>query len=193
MWGDYWNKFAGLRLYLSYMIGHPGKKLTFMGCEFGQFIEWREYEDLEWELIDKFDMHKKAHIFFRDINKFYKENKALWELDYDRKGFKWIDADNSKQSIFIFIRRIKNKEDTFIFICNFTPVVYHDFRVGVPYNGEYLEVFNSDSNLFGGSNQLNFEVIESEEVKYHNEEQSMLVKVPPMATSVFKVSKFINK
>ena len=193
MWGDYWNKFAGLRLYLSYMIGHPGKKLTFMGCEFGQFIEWREYEELDWQLIDNFDMHKKTHIFFKEINKFYKENKALWELDYDREGFKWIDANNSNQSIFIFVRQSKNIEDTLIFICNFTPVVYHDFRIGVPYHGEYLEVFNSDSNLFGGSNQLNLEIIESEEFKYHNELYSMSINIPPMAASIFKISKFKNK
>lgn len=193
MWGDYWNKFAGLRLYLSYMIGHPGKKLTFMGCEFGQFIEWREYEELDWKLIDNFDMHKKTHTFFKEINKFYKENKALWELDYEREGFRWIDANNVNQSIFIFIRKSKNIEDTLIFICNFTPVVYHDFRIGIPYNGEYLEVFNSDSNLFGGSNQLNLEIIESEEFKYHNESYSMLIKIPPMAASIFKISKFKNK
>ena len=175
------------------MIGHPGKKLIFMGCEFGQFIEWREYEELDWKLIDNFDMHKKTHTFFKEINKFYKENKALWELDYEREGFRWIDANNVNQSIFIFIRKSKNIEDTLIFICNFTPVVYHDFRIGVPYNGEYLEVFNSDSNLFGGSNQLNLEIIESEEFKYHNESYSMLIKIPPMAASIFKISKFKNK
>lgn len=193
MWGDYWNKFAGLRLYLSYMMGHPGKKLTFMGCEFGQFIEWREYEELEWGLINNFEMHRKTHVFFREINKFYKENKALWELDYDKNGFQWIDANNSNQSIFIFIRRSENVEDTLIFICNFTPVVYHDFRIGVPYYGEYLEVFNSDCNIFGGSNQLNFKIIKSEEVEYHSKQYSILIKVPPMATSIFKISKFINK
>lgn len=189
MWGDYWNKFAGLRLYLAYMMGHPGKKLTFMGCEFAQFIEWREYEELEWKLIDNFDMHKKTQVFFKEINKFYKENRALWELDYDKFGFEWIDADNSNQSIFTFIRRSSNVEDTLIFICNFTPVVYHNFRVGVPYNANYKEIFNTDSNLFGGSNQLNEELIVSEEVKYHNKPYSISLKVPPMATSILKYQK----
>ena len=189
MWGDYWNKFAGLRLYLAYMMGHPGKKLTFMGCEFAQFIEWREYEELEWKLIDNFEMHKKTQVFFKEINKFYKENRALWELDYDTLGFEWIDADNSNQSIFIFIRRSSNVEDTLIFICNFTPVVYHDFRIGVPYNATYKEIFNTDSDLFGGSNQLNEKLIVSEEIKYHNKPYSISLKVPPMATSILKYQK----
>jgi 1,4-alpha-glucan branching enzyme len=188
MWGDYWNKFAGLRLYLAYMMGHPGKKLTFMGCEFAQFIEWREYEELEWKLIDNFDMHKKTQVFFKEINKFYKKNKALWELDYDSFGFEWIDADNSNQSIFVFMRRSSNVEDTLIFICNFTPVVYYDFKVGVPYNANYKEIFNTDSKLFGGSNQLNEESIASKEIKYHNNPYSISIKVPPMATSIFKIS-----
>ncbi len=85
-----------------------GKKLMFMGCEFGQFIEWREYEELEWKLIDKFDMHRKTHNFFKDLNNFYKNNSELWELDYDQDGFQWIDADNNEQSIYIFIRKSKN-------------------------------------------------------------------------------------
>ncbi|MGG7145120.1 1,4-alpha-glucan branching protein GlgB [Clostridium nigeriense] len=193
MWGDYWNKFAGLRLYLSYMMGHPGKKLTFMGCEFAQFIEWREYEELEWKLIENFEMHKKMQIFSKEINKFYKENKALWELDYDTSGFEWIDADNSNQSIFIFMRRSSNIEDTLIFICNFTPVVYYDFKVGVPYDANYQEIFNTDSSLFGGSNLVNKELVVSEEIKYHKKPYSISIKVPPMATSIFKISKINDK
>ncbi len=95
----------------------------FMGCEFGQFIEWREYEELEWKLIDKFDMHRKTHNFFKDLNNFYKNNSELWELDYDQDGFQWIDADNNEQSIYIFIRKSKNIEKYKIFVCNFTPMV----------------------------------------------------------------------
>lgn len=193
MWGDYWNKFAGLRLYLAYMMGHPGKKLTFMGYEFGQFIEWREYEELEWKLIDNFEMHKKTQVFAKELNKFYKENKALWELDYDVSGFEWIDADNSAQSIFTFVRKSSDIEDTLIFVCNFTPVVYHDFRVGVPYKGEYTEIFNTDRDIYGGSNQINAEVITSDDIKYHNKPYSISIKVPPMATSIFKITKLNEK
>ena len=187
MWGDYWNKFASLRLYLAYMIGHPGKKLTFMGCEFAQFIEWREYEELEWKLIDNFKMHKDTQYFVKKINNFYKENKALWELDYDNLGFEWIDSNNSAQSILTFIRRGKHIKDTLIFICNFTPVVYYDFRIGVPYKAVYEEVFNTDAIEFGGSNQVNKSIIISDEIKCHNRANSISIKVPPMATSIFKI------
>ncbi|MPM28311.1 1,4-alpha-glucan branching enzyme GlgB [bioreactor metagenome] len=188
MWGDYWNKFAGLRLYLAYMMGHPGKKLTFMGYEFAQFIEWREYEELEWELIDKFEMHKLTQNYCKFLNNFYKENKALWELDYDNTGFEWIDADNSNQSIFSFIRKGNDIKDTLVFICNFTPVVYYDFRVGVPYNAKYKEIFNSDNKEFGGSNQLNEEIIGSEDISYHNRKYSISLKIPPMAAIILSIS-----
>ena len=184
MWGDYWNKFAGLRLYLAYMMGHPGKKLSFMGYEFGQFIEWREYEDLEWELIDKFEMHKNTHDYVKALNRFYKENKALYELDYKGEGFEWIDADNKDQSIFSFIRRGIDKKDTLIFICNFTPVVYYDFKLGVPYLGEYKEVFNSDNKLYGGAGQINDEPFIAVEDRYHNRDYSIKIKVPPMAVMI---------
>lgn len=192
MWGDYWNKFAGLRLYLAYMMGHPGKKLTFMGCEFAQFIEWREYEQLEWKLIDNFEMHKLTQDYCRSLNNFYKEHNALWELDYDTNGFEWIDADNGNQSIFTFIRRGNKAEDTLIFACNFTPVVYYDFRIGVPYKAEYNEIFNSDKKEFGGSNQVNENVILSEKVEYHNKPYSISLKVPPMAVSILAIDKLIN-
>lgn len=192
MWGDYWNKFAGLRLYLAYMIGHPGKKLIFMGSEFAQFIEWREYEELEWKLINNFEMHKLTQSYVKDLNRFYKNNKSLWELDYDIRGFEWIDANNSNQSIFIFLRRAMNDEDTLIFICNFTPIVYYDFKLGVPFNGVYKEVFNSDSSEYGGSNQLNEEEIRSEEIVYHNKAYSVKIKVPPMAVSVLAISNIIK-
>ena len=192
MWGDYWNKFAGLRLYLAYMIGHPGKKLIFMGSEFAQFIEWREYEELEWKLINNFEMHKLTQGYVKDLNRFYKNNKSLWELDYDIRGFEWIDANNSNQSIFIFLRRSMKDEDTLIFICNFTPIVYYDFRLGVPFNGVYKEVFNSDSSEYGGSNQLNEEEIRSEELVYHNKAYSVKIKAPPMAVSVLAISNIIK-
>lgn len=187
MWGDYWNKFSGLRLFASYMMGHPGKKLLFMGCEFGQFIEWREYEELEWFLIDKYDMHRQTQVFFKDLNHFYIDNKALWELDHDEKGFTWIDADNSSQSILEFIRRSKDDNDTLIFISNFTPIVYYDYKIGVPFLGEYEEVFNTDDSKYGGSGQVMGETLISKKLEYHNQPYSLQIKVPPMATLVLKI------
>ena len=186
MQGDYWNKFANLRAYMAYMYGHPGKKLMFMGCEFGQFIEWREYEELEWKLIDKFDMHRKTHNFFKDLNNFYKNNSELWELDYDGDGFQWIDADNNEQSIYIFIRKNKNIEKYKIFVCNFTPMVYYDFNIGVPEKGVYREIFNTDKKEYGGSGQVIKGNLFSKEGWCHNQPHTLTIKVPPMAVSVFE-------
>lgn len=186
MQGDYWNKFANLRAYMAYMYGHPGKKLMFMGCEFGQFIEWREYEELEWKLIDKFDMHRKTHNFFKDLNNFYKNNPELWELDYDQDGFQWIDADNNEQSIYIFIRKSKNIEKYKIFVCNFTPMVYYDFNIGVPERGVYREIFNTDKEVYGGSGQVIKENLFSKEGLCHNQPYTLTIKVPPMAVAVFE-------
>lgn len=186
MWGDYWNKFAGLRAYMLYMYTHPGKKTLFMGCEFAQFIEWRFYEQLEWFLIDRFDMHKKTHEFFKALNHFYLENKALWQLDYYAEGFEWIDANNTEQSILVYMRKSENPADTLVVICNFTPVVYYDYRIGVPYPGEYEEVFNTDDANFGGSGQIMGTTLYAQYGKWHNQQHYVTIKVPPMACVVLK-------
>ncbi|WP_420808492.1 1,4-alpha-glucan branching protein GlgB [Clostridium manihotivorum] len=192
MWGDYWNKFAGLRLFISYMLAHPGKKLLFMGSEFGQFIEWRNHEGLEFELAEKFDMHRDTKQFFKDINRFYIDNEALWKFDYDPKGFEWIDANNATQSIIVFMRKTDNPLDTLIYVCNFTSVVYYDFNIGVPYLGDYKEVFNTDSKEYGGSGQIIDEVLFSEKASWHNQKYKLKIKVPPMATLILKPINIIN-
>ncbi len=189
MWGDYWNKFSGLRAFLGFMMTHPGKKTTFMGNEFAQFIEWRSYEQLEWKLIDEFPRHKQTQNFYKDLNNLYKTEKALWQLDYEHDGFKWIDADNKDQSIFIYCRMGEDKKDTLIVICNFTPKVYYDFKVGVPYLGEYYELFNSDASSYGGSGQVMDEVITASSQGWHKEKYSIKIKVPPMATLILKPQK----
>lgn len=186
MWGDPWKKFAGLRAYAGYMYGHPGKKLLFMGSEFGQFIEWREYEELEWFVLDTVEDHKKTHNYFKALNKLYLDNKALWELDYNPEGFKWIDADNCDQSIFSFIRYGKNSNDNLIFICNFTPNVYYDFQLAVPSLGDYEEIFNSDHIDFGGSGQTLEGKITASTESFKDFKQSIKIKVPPMATLILK-------
>ena len=189
MWGDYWNKFSGLRVYTAFMYGHPGKKLMFMGSEFAQFIEWREYEELEWKLIDQFEQHKITQSYFKKLNHIYKENKALWELDTYSDGFEWIDADNSSQSILVFLRKTFDKKETLVFICNFTPVVYYDYRIGVPYLADYNELLNTDDKEFGGSGQVMGETLVSEIKPYHNQPYSIKIKVPPMATVILRISK----
>ena len=188
MWGDYWKKYAGLRLYASFMMGHPGKKLMFMGCEFGQFVEWREWEELQWNVIEEFDIHRKTKEYFKALNHFYLENSSLWSLDYEEEGFKWIDADNSEESVLSFIRIGKNKKEKLIFICNFTPEVYYDFKVGVPELGEYVEVFNSDSLEFGGAgNIMGDSILKATEESFKDFDYSISVKVPPLGTLVLKV------
>ncbi len=193
MWGDYWNKFAGLRAFAGYMFAHPGKKTLFMGNEFAQFIEWRHYEELEWKLIEQFDMHRKTQHFFKALNYLYKEEKALWELDYNQKGFQWIDADNAQQSILVFTRNTEKPEETLVVVCNFTPVVYYDFNIGVPYLGDYEEIFNSDSEEFGGSNQIMDEALFSKEEPCHNQKYTLTIKVPPMAITILKVKSILQE
>jgi 1,4-alpha-glucan branching enzyme len=184
MWGDLWNKFAGLRLYATYMIGHPGKKLLFMGSEFGQFVEWREYEELQWHIIDKYNTHKETLTFFKHLNHFYKAHSALWERDYDPSGFQWIDADNADQSILSFVRY--SHDESLVFIFNFTPMLYNDYRLGVPNAGSYQQIFNSDNMEFGGSGQIMGDKAFSFPEWSHGFPQHIVIKVPPMAAIVLK-------
>lgn len=187
MWGDYWNKFAGFRNYMTYTIGHPGKKLIFMGTEFGQFAEWRDSGELDWHLLKEFPMHKDTHKFFKALNKFYTENPALWEKDYEIDGFDWIEADNSEKSIYSFIRKGLSEQDTLIFICNFTPVYYENYKIGVPYKGKYKEVFNSDKKEYGGSGQVLDKPVTAKKEECNKRKWSISIKVPPMGAIVLKV------
>lgn len=182
--GDYWQKFAGLRVSYGYMFGHPGKKLMFMGGEFAQFIEWDYQKALDWHLLD-YDMHKKMQNYIKDLNNFYKEYKALYEVDFNYEGFEWIDCNDSEHSIISFIRKGKDWHDMLIFVCNFTPAVYENYRVGMPFELAYEEVFNSDSEAYGGSNVINGEV-RAEQIAFHNKPYSVSLRVPPLAMTVLK-------
>lgn len=183
--GDYWQKFANLRAFLGYMAAHPGKKLLFMGGEFGQFIEWKYDTGLDWLLLG-YDMHKKAHHYTRALNKMYLQEPALWEQDHGPLGFNWIDPNNFNQSIIVFLRRGKRREDTIIVICNFTPTVYADYRIGVPYQCEYEELLNSDWQEFGGSGQRNRKALSARSFKWQNQPFSIEMTVPPLAVVYFK-------
>lgn len=181
--GDYWQKFANLRVFLGYLMTHPGKKLVFMGGEFGQFIEWNENQQLDWFLLD-YDAHRQTHLYVKEINHFYKENKILWELDHQEAGFSWIDPHNHDQSIISFMRYAENGE-YYIILCNFTPVVHHTYRIGVPDLTEYREVFNSDLSQYGGSNLTNKNV-QVIDVPWNNQVYSIEITVPPLAISILK-------
>ena len=183
--GDYWQKFANLRLLYGYMIAHPGKKLLFMGCEFGQFVEWRFYMSLDWHLLD-YEMHSKLHHYVRKLNHFYLGHSALWERDHVWDGFRWIDPHDCSQSIISFIRKGMDPDNWLIAVCNFTPVVRHEYRIGVPLAGEYVEVFNSDDPNFGGSGQDNPGTILSQNIPWHDFSQSISITIPPLAAVFFE-------
>ncbi|WP_003540319.1 1,4-alpha-glucan branching protein GlgB [Desulfotomaculum nigrificans] len=182
--GDYWQKFANLRALYGYMMAHPGKKLLFMGGEFGQFIEWQYDQSLDWHLLD-YDMHRKLHRYTKDLNHFYRQQPALWEHDHDEQGFSWIDPHDYSQSVITFMRKAKSSADFLIVVCNFTPVLRQGYRIGVPQLGSYTEVFNSDGELYGGSGQSN-DTMQAGELPWHNQPYSLEIKLPPLATIFIK-------
>ena len=187
--GDYWQKFAGLRSFFGYWMAHPGKKLLFMGGEFGQFIEWNFDDSLDWHLIKEYEMHRKMQAYSKALNKFYVDTRAFWQVDFDWNGFQWIDPNDNNNSIISFIRKAEDSNDFVIVISNFTPEVHHDYRIGVPAKGSYIEVFNSDGEDFGGSGVRNAGEIQSQDKPWHNREQSIKLTVPPLATIYLRLKR----
>ncbi|SDE90591.1 1,4-alpha-glucan branching protein GlgB [Sporomusa acidovorans] len=183
--GDYWQKFANLRAFYAYMMAHPGKKLLFMGGEFGQFIEWNCQDSLDWHLLD-YEMHRKLQEYVRNLNHFYLKNPAMWQNDRDWQGFSWIDCQDWRQSVLVFKRQGKQADDFIIVVVNFTPVVRREYRIGVPDAVYYLEVFNSDNPVYGGSGQSNHGKCKPEAVVWHNQPASLVITLPPLAAVYFK-------
>jgi 1,4-alpha-glucan branching enzyme len=177
--GDYWRKFAGLRLLALYQMTHPGGKLNFMSTEYGPFIEWREYESLEWFLLD-YPAHKMHQDYVKALGHLYQDTPALWQDDHSWNGFHWLDADNAAQSILLFRRTGKEKTKAVTVLLNFQPTTYQDYRIGVPYPGDYRELMSSDETRFGGSGKCNPEVLHAEAVPCHGEKWSVRVQVPPI-------------
>ena len=183
--GDYWQKFAGLRAALGYFMGHPGKKLLFMGGEFGQFIEWKYKESLDWHLLG-YPMHEKMHRYVKELNNFYLKEPALYEVDFHYEGFEWIDCNDTEHSVVSFIRKGRDWRDMLIFVCNFTPAAHENYRIGAPFYTYYEEVFNSDREEYGGSNVVNAGRIHSEEIPFHYRPYSLILRIPPLATIVLR-------
>ena len=186
--GDAWQKFANLRAYYGYMWGHPGKKLLFMGNEFAQGREWNYQESLDWFLLDE-SIGGRWHIgmqqLVKDLNKIYRENAPLFELDSDPQGFDWLVVDDVQNSVFAFERR-SSKGERIIVISNFTPVPRHDYRIGVNVAGQYHEILNTDSSFYEGSNLGNCGAVESEAIPSHGRDNSISVSIPPLATLYLK-------
>ncbi len=173
--GDYEMKFSGVRLFLAYMFAHPGKKLLFMGSEFGQFIEWNYKQGLDWLLLD-YDMHKKLQSYTKELNKFYLKTPALWEIDYDWSGFQWISSDDNANSTIAF-RRIDKKGKEIIAVFNFTPNSFADYKIGVPEEGTYKVIFDSSLARYGGTKAKLSGTYKSKKLPMHGLEQSIAIKL----------------
>ncbi|TRX58075.1 1,4-alpha-glucan branching protein GlgB [Thalassomonas sp. M1454] len=184
--GDEWQQFANLRAYYSFMWTHPGKKLLFMGCEFGQRAEWNFEQGLDWHLLEN-DNHKGVQRLIKDLNNLYKSTPALHQLDCEKDGFDWIDHTNAEQSIYSYVRYSADASNPVLVVCNFTPNVVHNFRLGTPKAGFHKEIFNSDANVYGGSDVGNLGGVHSAPTPWQDRPQSIDITVPPLATLVFEI------
>ncbi len=189
--GDQWQKFANLRLLYGYKMTHPGKKLLFMGGELAQYAEWKDLEEVDWHLLE-YPLHHQMQQYVKALNHFYRSHPELYELDHSPDGFEWIDPHNVQQSIIAFRRISAEPGGELIIICNFTPNVYYDYKIGVPYPGAYEEIFNSDAKEFGGSGQVNDAEHYSIPDKWHGSPQHIKIKVPPLAVTIFKEKKNVS-
>jgi len=189
--GEYDEKFAGIRSFLMYMLCHPGKKLMYMGSEIGQFVEWDNKKEMEWFLL-KFEAHKKLQTFFMEANHFYLKHKQLWELDCSWDGFKWICHNDNTRNIVSF-RRIDRDGKELIVIVNFSPVLWEDYHIGVPSEGAYKEIFNTDLKKYGGEGIRNRTQLKSKEEHLYGYEHRISITVPPLTTLVLEQVKARKK
>ncbi len=183
--GDEWQRFANLRALYTFLYTHPGKKLMFMGDEFGQVREWNYDGSLEWHVL-QYPVHAGVQRLVRDLNRVYREQPSLYQLDYDPAGFEWIDCNDNENSVFSFIRRARDRSDFTVTVLNFTPVPRTAYRVGVPEAGRYRELVNSDSELYAGSNMGNGGRVETEPIQAHGRPQSLRLVLPPLAGVILK-------
>ena len=183
--GDDWRKFANLRLLLGFMFTHPGKKMMFMGMEFGQWKEWNHEESLEWHLLEYLP-HQGVQKWAKDLNGIYRSLPSLYELDFEQDGFQWIDLSDWENSVISFLRIGKNGEEPVAVVCNFTPVVRKKYRMGVPVGGFWREILNSDAAEYGGSGVGNMGGIRAEDKASHGRDHSISITLPPLGILVFK-------
>jgi 1,4-alpha-glucan branching enzyme len=183
--GDEWQRFANLRLLYGYMFMHPGAKLLFMGNEFGQYEEWNFEQSLDWNLLD-FLPHKGMKDFMSALNEFYKSTPALYEKAFSTEGFEWISYEDNENSVLSFIRKGNDAKNDVYVVCNFTPNLLKEYRIGVPSAGKIIEIFNSDHQKFGGSGNSNSDVLRSKKSAWNNQKYSVEIDVAPLAIAVFK-------
>ncbi|MGA2073969.1 MAG: 1,4-alpha-glucan branching protein GlgB [Terriglobia bacterium] len=183
--GDEWRKFANLRLLYGFMFGHPGKKLLFMGDEFGQGSEWNHDSSLDWHLLE-YPLHAGVKRWVRDINTLYRGQPSMYELDFDSGGFEWVDCKDFQRSVISFLRRGRDPRHHLLFVFNFTPEVRNNYRVGVPAGGFWQEILNSDAPLYGGSGQGNFGGLAAAPLPIHGRPFSLNMTLPPLGLAVFQ-------
>jgi 1,4-alpha-glucan branching enzyme len=186
--GDDWQKAATLRTLYGFMYAHPGKKLMFMGCEFGQDREWNYDQSLDWHMLDE-PLHQGVRLFVQDLNRIYRSERALFEVDFDARGFQWIDCNDSENSVVSFVRRATDAADYLVAIVNFTPVPRDGYLVGVPTAGAFIELVNSDGAVYGGSNVGNGGAIFTEPLAAHGYDQSLRLTLPPLGFLLLKPSR----
>jgi 1,4-alpha-glucan branching enzyme len=184
--GDDWQRFATLRAFYGFMYGHPGKKLLFMGGEFGQTREWSHDRSLDWHLLGMGPFHAGLKQLVQDLNRLYRREPALHQVDFEPAGFQWVDCTDWEQSVVSFVRRARNPADFVLFVSNFTPVPRHGYRVGAPVPGYYRELLNTDAGLYGGSNLGNGGGVMTESLPWQGQPHSLVLTLPPLATLIFK-------
>ena len=183
--GDDWQKFANLRLLFGYMFTQPGKKLLFMGCEFGQWSEWNHEKSLDWHLLEH-SPHRGVQLWVKHLNQLYRTERALYENDFSADGFEWIDCNDSENCILIMLRKGNLPEDSLVIILNFTPVPREGYRLGVPHDGNWKEILNSDSKIFFGSGLENKSSCVAESTKWHGQPYSVCLTLPPLSVIILK-------
>jgi len=183
--GDEWQKFANLRLLYGYMWAHPGKKLLFMGGEFGQYAEWNHQTSLDWHIL-QYPCHQGLQKWVKDLNCVYRENPALYQVDFQWQGFEWIDTHDAESSVIVFLRKGNDPKDSILIACNFTPVPRTDYRVGVPSEGLWIEILNSDAKEYFGSGIGNFGSVQSEQIPSHGKPFSLNLTLPPLTAIYLK-------
>ena len=186
--GDYWQKFAGLRLLFGYQYTQVGKALNFMGNEFAQFREWSEERSLDWHLL-RYEKHAQMQSYARDLNHLYREQPALWQLDFAPEGFRWIEANDADYSVYSYIRRARDSGDFLVIALNCTPVVRENYRIGVPEPGYYRELLNSDASCYGGGDVGNAGGVHSDDFASHGLPQSINLRLPPLGILILKVER----
>ena len=186
--GDKEQKFANLRAAYGFMAVHPGKKLLFMGQEFAQEREWSEERSLDWELLEQPE-HQQFKNYVKALWNFYKEQPALYEMDYDTEGFEWINHMESEKNMLTFIRKTKKKEELLVIVCNFSPLSYEKYQMGVPYPGKYKEIFNSDAAEFGGTGVRNARAKSSKRAEHDERKNSIVIDVAPLSVQIFSYIK----